>query len=130
MKGTLDTIIKISKMVFILNILILVILFLSSKLSIEIFYGLMFGSIFSILNLRLLSLSLEKAVKMDPGKAQIYVSTRYFIRMILTGLVILISLRAPYINALGTIIGLFLPKCSIVLGNLFGIDKIFKGKEA
>jgi hypothetical protein len=121
---------NISKVVIILDILIIIFAFLTHIFSIELLYGLMFGSIFSILNLRLLSLTLEKAITMSPGSAQGYVFSRYIIRMIITALVIIISLKAPYINLLGTIIGLLMPKISIITTNLFGIDKIFKGKEA
>ncbi|SHH22089.1 ATP synthase subunit I [Tepidibacter thalassicus] len=130
MKSTLNTVLNISKIIVVLDILIVIFLFLTSSFSIEFLYGLVFGSIISILNLRLLSLTIEKAVTMSPGSAQGYVFSRYIIRLILSAIVLVVSFKAPYINPLATIIGLLMPKISIIFANLFGIDKIFRGKEA
>ncbi|MEJ8553972.1 ATP synthase subunit I [Tepidibacter sp. Z1-5] len=130
MKTTLEMILSIVKVMIVVFILVVIVAFLTHTISKELLCGLAFGSIFSILNLRLLSLTLEKAVTMHPGNAQGYVLSRYIIRLIITALVLIISLKAIYINIIGTIIGLLLPKISILIVNLFGIEKIIKGKEA
>ncbi|WP_099190049.1 ATP synthase subunit I [Tepidibacter mesophilus] len=130
MKSTLNMIVGIIKVMIAIFGLVVIVAFLTHTFSKELLCGLAFGSIFSILNLRLLSLTLEKAITMHPGNAQGYVLSRYMIRFILTAMVLAISFKAPYINAIGTIIGLLLPKISILIVNLFGIEKIIKGKEA
>ncbi|CAH2215011.1 ATP synthase subunit I [Tepidibacter aestuarii] len=130
MKSTIGMIFNIIKVMVVVFVLVVIVAFLTDMFSKELLCGLAFGSIFSILNLRLLSLALEKAVNMNPGKAQGYVLSRYIMRLIITALVLLISLKATYINIIGTIIGLLLPKISILIVNLFGIEKIIKGKEA
>lgn len=95
--------------------------------------GLVFGTLISMLNFRALALTLEKAVTMDPRRAQIYASSRYFIRFMTTGIVLFISIKANYLNVLGTIIGLFLIKIVILATNLFNdisyFKKIFIRKE-
>lgn len=130
LKSTIGMIFNIIKVMVVVFVLVVIVAFLTDMFSKELLCGLAFGSIFSILNLRLLSLALEKAVNMNPGKAQGYVLSRYIMRLIITALVLLISLKATYINIIGTIIGLLLPKISILIVNLFGIEKIIKGKEA
>lgn len=130
MKSTMEMIINIIKVMVIVFVFIVIVAFLTHTFSKELLCGLAFGSIFSILNLRLLSLTLEKAVTMNPGNAQGYVLSRYIIRLIITTFVLIISLKATYINIIGTIIGLLLPKISILIVNLFGIEKIIRGKEA
>ncbi|MCT4507605.1 MAG: ATP synthase subunit I [Tepidibacter sp.] len=130
MKSTMEMILNIIKVMVIVFVFIVIVAFLTHTFSKELLCGLAFGSIFSILNLRLLSLTLEKAVTMNPGNAQGYVLSRYIVRLIITAFVLIISLKGTYINIIGTIIGLLLPKISILIVNLFGIEKIIRGKEA
>ena len=95
--------------------------------------GLLFGTLISLLNFRLLYLTLDRAVTMAPGKAEKYVTLRYLIRYALTAVVLLVSLRSTDINALGTVIGLLMIKLVILKLNLFNDPKYFKnifsGKE-
>jgi hypothetical protein len=126
----MEMILNIIKVMVIVFVFIVIVAFLTHTFSKELLCGLAFGSIFSILNLRLLSLTLEKAVTMNPGNAQGYVLSRYIVRLIITAFVLIISLKGTYINIIGTIIGLLLPKISILIVNLFGIEKIIRGKEA
>ncbi|WP_243116557.1 ATP synthase subunit I [Marinisporobacter balticus] len=89
-------------------------------------YGLLFGTAISMLNFRVLALTLEKAVCMAPSKAQVYASSRYFIRFITNGIVIFISLKADYLNIIGVIIGLVMIKIIIFVQNLFNNKMFFK----
>ena len=95
--------------------------------------GILFGALISLLNFRLLYLTLDRAVTMSPGKAQKYVTFRYMIRYALTAAVLLVSLKSTDINALGTVIGLLMIKLVILKQNLFNdptyFKNIFKGKE-
>ncbi|AOT70079.1 ATP synthase subunit I [Geosporobacter ferrireducens] len=89
-------------------------------------YALIFGSLIGILNFRNLALTLEKAVRMTPGQAQVYAGSRYFIRYMINGIVIFVSIKADYLNVLGAVLGLFLIKFVVVVTNLFNDISFFK----
>ena len=95
--------------------------------------GLLFGTVVSILNFRLLYLTIERAVMMHPERARKFTVSRYLIRYVLTALVILVSINSPDINALGTVIGLVMLKLVILQRDLFNhkqyFKNIFSGKE-
>lgn len=97
------------------------------------FMGIIFGTLISMLNFRALALTLEKAVTLPPGRAQVYASSRYFIRLMTNGIVIFVSIKADYINVLGTIIGLIIIKLVVLGTNLLNdksfYTKIFARKE-
>lgn len=116
MSITLKTVVSISKGVLFLDAIVLVILAITGMISKTIIISLGFGSIYAILNLRLLSLALEKSLKMAPSRAQIYASSQYFLRMALTAVVILLALKADYLNPIAVIAPMFFPKI-VILGN-------------
>ena len=95
--------------------------------------GLLFGTVVSVLNFRLLYLTIERAVRMHPERARKYTVSRYLIRYVLTALVIIVSINSPDINALGTVIGLIMLKLVILQRDLFNYKQYFKnifsGKE-
>lgn len=88
--------------------------------------GFIFGVSFSILNFLELEKTLIKASRMNPSKAQGYATKKYFVRYLLTGVVIFVSLKASYINIFGTILGLLLLKFVIMVTNLFNDKNYFK----
>ncbi|MCR1900209.1 ATP synthase subunit I [Irregularibacter muris] len=88
--------------------------------------GIVFGLILSLLNFRLLYITLNKAVQLPPGKAQVYASSRYMIRYLITGIVLFVSIQAPYINVLGTIMGLLLLKTMIMISNILNSGNLLK----
>lgn len=124
MSPTLQITIKVIKTALLLDLLVVVILLATGTFTTAIGYGLVFGSVFSVLNLRVLALTLEKGITMQPDKAQRYITSRHSLRMILTGIVIFISLKATYINPVGTIIGLLLPSISIYILNFLSRIKV------
>lgn len=126
MRSTLNVQIRLAKGVLILNFIIAGIGFFIFNEWIPFLTGLIFGSIISILNLKLLSLTLEKAVLMAPETAQKYTTSRYFVRFLLYGVVIFISIRAEYINVLGTILGIVSLKLVILKTELFNDLQFFK----
>ncbi len=95
--------------------------------------GLIFGSAISALNFKELAVTLKKAITMPPAKAQTFATTKYFFRYIVTAVVIFVSIVAPYINVIGTIIGLIMIKFIILATNLFNdknyYQNILKRKE-
>ncbi|MDN5351667.1 MAG: hypothetical protein PWQ12_586 [Clostridiales bacterium] len=88
--------------------------------------GLLFGTGISLLNFFELANTLRRAVQMPPSKAQTFTTTKYFLRYVITGVVIYISIIAPYINVLGTIVGLMTIKLIILATNLFNDKKYFQ----
>lgn len=117
---------KTVKWVLVIDLVLIAIFFLLSKEPLTWAYGLIFGGSIGVLNFIELGKTLEKAVTMNPRRAQAYTASKYFIRYILTGVVLLVSLKANYINVLGTIIGLLLVKFVIISTNLFNDKQYFK----
>jgi len=63
---------------------------------------------------------------MSPNKAQAYASVNYFFRMIITGLVLIIGLKADYLSGIAVIIGLLLIKQIIFFTQIQGSKSFFK----
>ena len=118
----------ITKGAIIFDLVVIAILLITSYFTKAMLLGLVFGTIIAILNFRLLALSIEKAVTMPSSKAQIYASSQYILRMIITGIVLLVSVKAPHLEILGVAIGLLSPKF-VILSKKLLIDKL-KRKEA
>ncbi|WP_341875803.1 ATP synthase subunit I [Defluviitalea saccharophila] len=77
--------------------------------------GVSFGTIFSVLRLRLMEISIKKAVQMEKSRAQKYAASGYIARYILTGLVLTIAALEPSINLLGTVFGMLTMKAAVFL---------------
>jgi hypothetical protein len=88
--------------------------------------GVIFGSAISGLNFMELSNTLSRAVQMQSDKAQSFTVIKYFIRYIVTAVVLYVSIVAPYINVLGTILGLVIIKIIILMGNFLGDKRFFR----
>jgi uncharacterized membrane protein YqgA involved in biofilm formation len=96
-------------------------------------FGLVFGVLISGLNFIDLSNTLQRAVNKSPEKAQSYTVRKYFMRYVMTGVVIFVAVKTPHIHVVSTVLGMLLIKFSIMITNLFN-DKqfyinIFKRKE-
>ncbi len=118
----------VHKGIIIFDLVALVLILLTSNSVKEMITGLLFGSIISVLNFRLLAISLQKAVNYSAGKAQVYSSSQYTIRMFIVTVVLFVSVKSPHISIIGTTIGLLSTKFAI-LGKTLVIDKL-KRKEA
>ena len=110
------------------DLLILLGLAITFNLNKPMVLGLIFGTLIAILNLRLLGISLTKALSMPSTKAQIYSSSQSLIRMGIMAVVLFVSAKAPHLNIVGTAIGLLSTKFVILTQKLF-IEKV-KRKEA
>ncbi len=93
--------------------------FFLSKNYIPYLMGMLFGFLIAVLCFQQMSIAISKAVNLPPEKAQIFIGIRYFIRLFIYGLVIYISIKADYINLLGTIFGLLSLKLSIIFSGFF-----------
>ncbi|MBU4542121.1 MAG: ATP synthase subunit I [Firmicutes bacterium] len=77
--------------------------------------GVLFGGAYSILNFRFMQLTFDKAMKIPSARAQKYVQTRYFLRYLLTGVVIYVAIINPWLNIVGVILGLVAVKISVLI---------------
>ena len=119
---------NVTKDVIVFDLIVLAILLVTSTFNKSMLLGLLFGTIIAVLNFRLLALTIEKSVSMPQSKAQVYSASRYILRMIIVGVVLLVSAKAPHIDIIGVAIGLVSPKFVILARKLL-IDKL-KRKEA
>lgn len=113
-------------------VIIVIILIMINNQKFQLIAGVIFGTCIGILNFLELEKTLIKSAKMTPNKAQSYATKKYFLRYGITGIVLLVSILASYINVVGTAIGLLLLKFVIMFTNLFNDKKYFKriiGKE-
>lgn len=88
--------------------------------------GLVFGASIGMLSFIDLSQTLQRAVSKSPAKAQSYTVRKYFIRYIISGVVIYVAVIAPYINVIGTLLGMLLIKLSVMITNLFNDKQFYK----
>ena len=117
-------ILNIGKRVTILVLLLSGIFAFGFKEPKPIILGLVFGSIISILSLKLMDNTISKAVKMSPSKATGYTIAHYFARYIIYFVVLVVAALADYLNLLSTVGGLFTAKFVIILSSIF--DKNFQ----
>ncbi|CBH22243.1 putative ATP synthase protein I [Acetoanaerobium sticklandii] len=114
MDATLKETIKLFKGIVFLDILLIAVLFILRKLDLAMLQGILIGSIYALLNFRLLAVSINRAVTMSPGRAQMFAGISYFGRFALSAVIILAAIKVDYINALGVIIPMFFPKVIII----------------
>lgn len=126
MGQTWETQLKVAKGVLILNSAIALFGILIFDPWTYFLRGLIFGTLIALLNFRLLALTVEKSVLLPPNRAQIYAGTRYIIRYIINGIVLVVSLKAENINVLGTIIGIVSIKPVVLKIGLFNDITFFK----
>ena len=114
MDATLRETIKIFKGIVVLDVIFIAIIYILGKFDIPMLQGILIGSVYALLNFRLIAVSLNRAVQMSPGRAQIFASISYMGRLALTAAIILAAIKVDYINAFGVIVPMFFPKIIIV----------------
>ncbi|WP_408955200.1 ATP synthase subunit I [Natroniella sp. ANB-PHB2] len=80
-------------------------------------FGFLVGSVMSLINFQLLSVSLQKSVKFTPVKAGMYVFIQYIIRYVLWFAVFYIALQRSDVNLLTTVIGMLTVKLFVLVTN-------------
>ena len=123
-----DEINYVTKGVIVFDLIVIILLLITSTFSKPMILGLVFGTIIAVLNFRLLAITLKKSLTMPVSRAQIYYSIQYMMRMTVTGVVLLVSVKAPHLHIIGVAIGLLSPKF-VILAKTLLIDKL-KRKEA
>ena len=115
MDATLRETIKIFKGNVVLDVIFIAIIYILGKFDIPMLQGILIGSVYALLNFRLIAVSLNRAVQMSPGRAQVFAGVSYVGRLALTAAIILAAIKVDYINAFGVIIPMFFPKAIIVI---------------
>lgn len=118
----------VTKGIIVYDLIVIILLLITSTFNKPMILGLLFGTLIAMLNFRLLAITINKSVTMPVSKAQIYSSAQYMMRMLITGVVIFVSVKAPYLHVIGVAIGLLSPKF-VILAKALLIDKL-KRKEA
>lgn len=96
-------------------------------------YGLGAGGAMGILMFFDLKNTLVRASSMPPLKAKRFAAIKYFARFILTGVVLALIIRSPYVDILGGVLGLLTLKIAVYLTHLFDdkgyYQRIFKRRD-
>lgn len=116
----------ILKWLLAVDVVVIILTFVVSDTPLPFTYGVVFGSAISGLSLWELGVTLTRAVHMPPEKAQGYAVKKFIIRYIVYGVVLYVSILAPYINVLGTILGMSIIKFIILATNLFNDKQYYK----
>lgn len=118
---------KIIKRVIIFALIIIGIMFFVFPNPKKYVYGMFFGTTINLLNFRLMSLTLTKAVEMPQHKVMPYIVANYFSRYLIYATVLGVAAIADYISFFTTILGIFMVKI-IILSDTF-YDFLFKWKR-
>ncbi len=126
----MNDIIKLQYKIIIIDVIILLVLmllavFLTNE-PITWIKGYIFGGLIGILNFILLGNTMYKASTMHPAKARMYAGANYYVRLLITAIVIIIALKADYLNAISVVIGLLLIKQVIFFSQVFNDKQYFK----
>lgn len=84
--------------------------------------GYLFGIIISMIGLKLIDTTVNKAVEMDPERASGYTIFHYSLRYFIYFVVLSIAAIANYLNFPATILGLLMVKFVIIISNIFDKD--------
>ncbi len=106
---------------FSLIIYIIGILIVQNKMSWTL--GVLFGLLFSLLKLKLMEVTFEKAVLMPQERAKKYTTMHYMLRYVLTAIVLIVAALEPSIHLLGVFFGLVSMKVAAYMYPILIDDK-------
>lgn len=113
-----DTIIKVYKRTLLLSLFIIGFSFFLFKDPKAAVLGYIFGTLVAMLTFKLLDISIQKSVKMEPRQASFYSTGQYLIRYLIYGLVFVISAKADYLNLGTNVLGLLSIKIVIISSSI------------
>ena len=126
----LEKVVKLQYKIIVIDVVALLVLmmlsFFMTKNPMPWIMGYLFGGMIGILNFILLGRTLYRASMMSPQRAQIYASSNYFLRLLITGVVLIIGLKADYLSSIAVVIGLLLIKQIIFFSQFKGSKNFFK----
>jgi len=118
-----DLILTIYKRVAVVSLLVVVISYLLFSNSKPIILGYIFGTIISMLGLKLIDNTVSKSVKMSPAQANRYTVFHYFLRYLIYFIVLFVAAVADYLNVIAAVLGLMIIKLVIIISTV--LDKDF-----
>ncbi|MCK8059866.1 MULTISPECIES: ATP synthase subunit I [unclassified Fusibacter] len=121
-----QTILTTSRLVVIVNALAIGVVTILFSRPMPYVLGIVFGSLIGMLNFYELAITLEKSVKMHPGKANRYATIKYMVRFLLTAVVLFIAIRSPQLHVLGAVFGLLSIKFVVYAMNLLNDKEFYK----
>lgn len=86
--------------------------------TVTMFVTILFSTLYAIVNFWMLGSAISVALTRSPQSAQVYMVSQYFIRYIITGMIIYYSIIIPWINPLAVAIPMFFPKIALILRSL------------
>ncbi len=113
-----DIIIKIYKGVILVSFFIITFSFILFSNPEPIILGYVFGVLISMLALKLLDNTINKAMRMSPSMANGYITFHYFLRFIIYFVVLSVGAMADYLSFMATAIGLLMVKYVIYIFTL------------
>lgn len=119
-----DIILKIYKRVIIISFFLIGISFIVFSNPKPIILGYIFGTLISMVSLKLLDTTINRSIKMTPAKASGYSMVHYFLRFFIYFIVLAVSAIADYLNFPATALGLLMVKFVIFISTIF--DRNFK----
>ena len=119
-----DIIIKIYKRVIGISLFLVGISFIIFNNPNPIILGYIFGTLISMVSLKMIDNSINKSIRMSPAKASAYTTLHYYLRYFIYFIVLSISAMADYLNFPATALGLLIVKFVIFLSTMF--DRNFK----
>ncbi len=128
-KKTKKTIKDVAIYVFILDIIAAAVMYFFFEDGLRLIFGLVFGSLITLLMFVELAITIQKAVNMEASKANAYTTSKYYLRFLIYGVVIFVSIKAPYINVIGTVIGLLSVKVIIYITHIIVKKKSIRKEE-
>jgi hypothetical protein len=113
-----NEIVNLIKITLVLSIILYIIFALTGRYGRPIFLGIITGSVVSIINFVVLSLSIEIGAGKPKRRAIFTLSCIYIIKFVLIGAVIAIYFSHDYINIIAFIIPLFFPSIIFITKSL------------
>lgn len=89
------------------------VLFYRSLESLPFLWGVILGSLTSIVKVVLLDKAVDKALSMDNKKAKNYVGLQHILRLFLSGVVLVLGAVVPQINLWGVVLGILAFQLSV-----------------
>ena len=89
--------------------------------------GIFFGGLIVTINFHMLSRTLKNALTPPHLSSYNVILAKYYVRFVVSGIIIFILIAKGYVNPIGLIIGLSIVVASIILATIFELKKlIFK----
>jgi multisubunit Na+/H+ antiporter MnhE subunit len=88
--------------------------------------GFIFGMCISVLGFKLLDNTIQRAITMQPAKANGYATAHYFLRYLIYFIVLVIAALADYLSFSATVLGLFMVKIVIIASTVYDSIKVKK----